>query len=539
MKVLIPMAGLGKRFRSSGYTTPKPLIEVDNIPMIEHIVGNFSTEDSFVFGINEEHFAITEVHNVLDRIAPNAVKICMPYQSEGPVASVQHLLCAVADDEPVIVNYCDFSWVWDYDQFKKMADETSCDGAVICYHGFHPHLLGDSSYATVDTDGQWMRALREKHSWHDSKFDDWTSSGTYYFKSGKLLKDCCEKIAEKDDWRINGEHYVSQLFRVMEEDQKRVAVFEIPFMLQWGTPEDLDDYRYWSDYFRAKMQRPTKRPSTEMNVLTLMAGAGSRFAEAGYTTVKPFITVDGSFMVANAVNELPHGSNYLFISQQDFSKKYATEESKLLKLFDSASYIHTQGLTEGQACTALLAKDKLENELPLLIAACDHSTILDDQKFKDTIELQTDIDALIFTYRHNPAVRHNPKMYGWVSVDAEGQASNVSVKLPLSDAPMEDHAIIGAFWFRTANLFSTHAEKMIAENNRINNEFYIDQCMNYLIQSGCKVCVFEVDKYASWGTPNDLQTYKYWQAFFNQAEFHPYKAEYLAKDLTERLPDGQ
>lgn len=66
---------------------------------------------------------------------------------------------------------------------------------------------------------------------------------------------------------------------------------------------------------------------------------------------------------------------------------------------------------------------------------------------------------------------------------------------------------------------------MIAADSRINGEFYIDQAMNFVIQAGYRVQVFEVDKYVSWGTPDDFKTYKYWQRFFYQAAFHPYTIE--------------
>ena len=524
MKILIPMAGLGKRFVVAGYKTPKPLIEVDGIPMIEHIVNNFSKDDDFVFGINQQHYNLPETHQILDRIAPGSIKVEMPYQKSGPVASVRHMLAEVDDDEAVIVNYCDFSWVWNYKNFLRQIDETNCDGAVMCYHGFHPHLLAEGSYATLDTDGRWMRAIREKHSWHQSKQEDWTSSGSYYFASGKILKHCCEAIEKKESWEINGEHYVSQLFRILDEEQKRVLVFEISTMLQWGTPEDLADYNYWSDYFRTKQLVNQKKTPAKMDVLTLMAGAGSRFSEAGYTVPKPFIKVDDTFMVKQAADELPQGDRYIFVSQKTFAETYKEAEALLKDGFLNSSTIYLEAVTEGQACTALLAKDELTPEKPLLIAACDHSTLIDADKFRETIR-NPELDALILTYRNNPAVRHNPQAYGWVEVDSSGKALSVSVKVPLSTTPINDHAIIGAFWFRTTETFTHYAEQMIEENSRINNEFYIDQCMNYLINDGRHVEVFEVDKYASWGTPNDLKTYQYWQNFFNQADFHPYKME--------------
>ncbi|MDD5671748.1 MAG: hypothetical protein PHN49_08925, partial [Candidatus Omnitrophica bacterium] len=80
-----------------------------------------------------------------------------------------------------------------------------------------------------------------------------------------------------------------------------------------------------------------------------------------------------------------------------------------------------------------------------------------------------------------------------------------------------------------ASGFMEHAHAMIEKNDRIRGEFYIDQCMNYLIRDGLQVRVFEVDQYASWGKPEDLRVYQYWQSFFDQAAFHPYRRQGVTK----------
>ncbi len=512
MKVLIPMAGMGKRFLKAGYQVPKILIPIENRPMVEHVARNFSPEDDFVFGINEEHDGGGMMSGVLKRIAPRGVIVPMPYQKEGPTATVQRMLDHVKDEEPVIVNYCDFSWVWDYDSFKRQVAENRCDGAVICYRGFHPHLLGPNHYATLDSDGLWMKEIREKFSWHDDKKKDWSSSGTYYFRQGAFVKKYFTRIQEKKSWLINGEHYVSQVFQLMKEDGLRVFIYEIPFMLQWGTPEDMGQYLYWSGYFHAK-KLSDKIFAHPMTVLVLMAGAGKRFVQEGYPAPKPYIAVNGDPMVVQSTRHLPQGDRYLFITRKELQNDAG--EKVLKMLFQPATVLCLDELTEGQASTALCAEKLLKPEHPLLIGACDHLIFFDPERFKALTAPDSGVDALIFTYRNNPMVRLNPRMYGWVETDAAGRALRISVKVPLAGDPAQNHAIVGSFWFRKGRYFTENAREMIRENNRINNEFYIDQCMNYLIRNHLRVDVFEVDQYASLGTPDDLRTYEYWQRYFS------------------------
>lgn len=520
MKILIPMAGKGKRFVRAGYLLPKPFIEVDGHPVIEHILRNFSPDDEFVFGMNEEHYREPAFRKTLQRLAPKAMIIPIPYQPEGPIAVLRHMFEAIDDDEPVIVNYCDFSWEWNYEDFRKTVAENRSDGAVVCYRGFHPHLLGPNHYATLDADGLWMKEIREKFSWHDDKQKDWTSSGTYYFRTGALLRKCVGDIEPRHEWRINGEYYVSQLFQILREQGGRVFIYEAPRMLQWGTPEDLEEYEYWSNYFRALARPPAPVRVHDMDVLILMAGAGKRFSDAGYTVPKPLIPVRGVPMVTASAECLPRGSRYLFAVRSDLPETPGVLPV-IRKSFPEASFIDVPGLTQGQASTALLAKNELDPDRPLLIGACDHGILFDQEAFA-RMTGRSDTDALILTFRNFPPVRRNPKAYGWVETDAAGRAKKVSVKTPLEGDPVKNHAIIGSFWFRRSSDFIRYAEEMVREESRINGEFYIDQCMNYLIRAGLGVHVFEVERYVSWGTPDDLRVHEYWESFFKKAWFHPY-----------------
>jgi hypothetical protein len=175
--------------------------------------------------------------------------------------------------------------------------------------------------------------------------------------------------------------------------------------------------------------------------------------------------------------------------------------------------VAVESLTEGQACTCLLARDHLSSDDWLNIGACDNAMIWDQEKF-DALQSNNKVDGIIWTFRRNPAVLQDPRMYGWVKTNDQEQALSVSVKIPISDDPMNDHAVIGAFSFRKSADFVRCADDMIAQNRRINGEFYVDELMNVAIENGLQIHVFEVDYYVCWGTPQDLDTYNYWSGYF-------------------------
>lgn len=267
-----------------------------------------------------------------------------------------------------------------------------------------------------------------------------------------------------------------------------------------------------------------------MNIIIPMAGAGKRFSDAGYKTHKPAIpTIDRRTgkqypMVVCATMDLPGvadgGANVTYIDR-DFHKTDGVEEA-IQEHYPQAKFITVDKLTEGQACTCLLAKDIIDNDEPLLIAGCDNGMVIDEEKFQQESQKA---DMLVFTYRHNEAVLKNPNAYGWMVVDADDNVTDVSIKKAVSDNPLEDHAVVATFYFRRGADFVRATERMIAADDRINGEFYVDEVTRHALDLGLKVKVFEIDRYIGWGTPQDYEEYmatlRYWRAFVQDKKFLP------------------
>lgn len=259
-----------------------------------------------------------------------------------------------------------------------------------------------------------------------------------------------------------------------------------------------------------------------MNILIPMAGAGQRFIDGGYKTHKPAIlTIDRKTgkelpMVVCATKDLPDvktdGSNLIYVDR-DFHHTDGVEDI-ILDYYPKAKFITINYLTEGQASTCLLAKEYINNSESLLISASDNGMVFDEKLFN---QLTKECDVIVFTYRNNPAVLAKPSAYGWVDVDENNVIKNVSVKKPISDTPINNHAIVATFWFKTGKSFVDATELMIKKNDRINNEFYVDNVINHAIALGLEAKVLEIDRYIGWGTPKDYEeytnTYRYWERF--------------------------
>lgn len=243
-----------------------------------------------------------------------------------------------------------------------------------------------------------------------------------------------------------------------------------------------------------------------------MAGGGTRFSQKGYAIPKPLLPVMGKPMCVQAALSLPPATEHCFIVQKEHEEKFHLRE-KIRAFIPAATIVEIDGITEGQAATCLLAKEHINNEKELLIGACDNGIIYNQQAFSD---ITTDADVVIFTFRNNKAVLAKPEAYGWVKANSEAAVTAVSVKVPISNDPLNDPAVVGAFWFRKGSYFVDAAEKMIAENRRVNGEFYVDECLNDCIHIGLRVKAMDIESYLGWGTPPDYESFCYWEGFFNK-----------------------
>jgi len=234
--------------------------------------------------------------------------------------------------------------------------------------------------------------------------------------------------------------------------------------------------------------------SKSMNVLIPMAGAGSRFAEQGYTFPKPLIEVGNKPMIQVVVDNLNIQANYIFIVQQEHYEKYNLE-TVLNMVAPGCTIVQTSGITEGAACTTLLAKEYINNEKPLIIANSDQFVEWNSNEVLYAFTTEgVDGGILCFNSTH-------PK-WSYAKLDENGFVSEVAEKQPIST-----NATVGIYYWSRGSLYVNSAERMIERNIRTNNEFYVCPAYNQLVEDGGKVRVKNIAEDGMWGlgTPEDLK----------------------------------
>ena len=231
-----------------------------------------------------------------------------------------------------------------------------------------------------------------------------------------------------------------------------------------------------------------------MNVLIPMAGAGSRFQAAGYTFPKPLIEVNGKPMIQVVVENLGIDGNHIFVVQNIHNKTYHLD--RMLNLIaPGCRIVEADGLTEGAAITALLAKPFIDNDQPLFFANSDQFVSWNPAEFFYYMQ-ETNADGGIVTFKST-----HPK-WSFAKLDDKGYVERVAEKDPISDL-----ATVGFYYWAKGSDFVKYAEQMISDDLRVNGEFYVCPVFNNAIADGKKILTFTVDEMWGLGTPEDLKAF--------------------------------
>ena len=242
-------------------------------------------------------------------------------------------------------------------------------------------------------------------------------------------------------------------------------------------------------------QQPTPAWRDEnLTVLIPMAGAGSRFQQAGYTFPKPLIDVRGKPMIQLVVENLNIKANYVYVVQKEHREKYNLDT--LLNLITpNCKIVEVDKLTEGAACTALLAKEHINKDTPLFFANSDQFVEWDSNEFLYKMN-ETNADGGIVSFRAT-----HPK-WSFAKVDEKGLVTEVAEKNPISDI-----ATVGYYYWKKGSDFVKYAEDMIEKDIRVNNEFYVCPVFNQAIEDNKEIRTFDIPKMWGLGTPEDLKYY--------------------------------
>lgn len=249
-----------------------------------------------------------------------------------------------------------------------------------------------------------------------------------------------------------------------------------------------------------KKETKMKWENKNLNVLIPMAGEGSRFAKAGYTFPKPLVEVHGKPMIQKVIENLNIDANFIYLIRKEHNKQYNIS-SMLNQITPGCKIVEVESLTEGAACTTLLAKEYIDNDMELLIANSDQYIEWESGEFYHSIN-NPNIDGSVLCFENT-----HPK-WSYAKINEYGNITEIREKEVISN-----QASVGIYYWSKGSDYVKSAEQMIAKNIRYgqnfngNGEFYVAPVYNEAIEEGKKIKVFNVKKMHGLGTPEDLETF--------------------------------
>lgn len=228
MIVVVPMAGRGTRFAGSGYTTPKPFIEVNGAPMfiraLQSIAGVAYTQ--LVFVTLREHDSQYHVQETLNKYGyTRAQVVCIDEVTEGQLCTVLAARSYFENGEEVLIMASD-SYIASGIQHDLTSKSPDCKGIISVIN-----LPGEQwSFARTDENGNVVEVAEKK------RISDHASTGIYYFANGRELCTIADAMIAADE-RTRGEFYVIPVYQKLINRGEKVTLSFATEMWDMGTPE--------------------------------------------------------------------------------------------------------------------------------------------------------------------------------------------------------------------------------------------------------------------------------------------------------------
>ena len=233
LNILIPMAGAGSRFFESGYTFPKPLIDVDGVPMIQAVVNSLSINARYTYIVQQSHYDQYNLEHLLNLITPGCNIVKINGVTDGAARTCLYASDYINNDEPLLIANSDQILDWNSREFLYELYTKNADGGIATFESSHPKW----SYAKTNLEKIVLEVAEKKVISNNA------TVGVYYWKHGQDFIKYTNQMIEKNI-RTNDEFYVCPVFNEAIKDNK--IVYSIPIKKMWGigTPEDLTYYLY-------------------------------------------------------------------------------------------------------------------------------------------------------------------------------------------------------------------------------------------------------------------------------------------------------
>lgn len=239
-----------------------------------------------------------------------------------------------------------------------------------------------------------------------------------------------------------------------------------------------------------------------LHVIMPMAGEGSRFLKEGWTTPKPLIMLNGTALFMRAIGSVvvkDAPMKYSFIVRKEHIERYNVDE-QIKTLLPEANVFYVEKTTRGAVETCLMAESAIDNEDAVIVMDCDLE--FRSKAYMDGITKILNLPAENANGGMLVSFESSEPRYSYAEVD-----ENMIVKRTAEKEVISNHALCGAYFFSTGKGFLKAAHQLLSEPSFTKPEYYVSLLYNYLLLGGETVRLATMEKYCSYGTPEELKRY--------------------------------
>lgn len=243
------LAGRGKRFADAGYILPKPLIEVDGVPMIVAATRDLPKNDKLLFVVSGDYIKNHDVDGMLKKYFPDSEIVVQTVPLQGQAHSALQAEEKVDPECVLTVGACDSGMVYNHEKFQALLKDPGVDAIMWAFRNYPPMESNPTAYGWIDTDLQgFVKKVQYKVPLSDKPLNDYAVFGSFTYKKAKYCFQNAKEMIAKN-LKSGAEFSLDECTNVLVKNGLKVKVFEVDVFKCWGTPNELRTYLYWQNYF--------------------------------------------------------------------------------------------------------------------------------------------------------------------------------------------------------------------------------------------------------------------------------------------------
>lgn len=230
MNILIPAAGRGSRFLNSQYSLPKPLIMVNNAPMLISSAKSLSLEGNYIFIVQDNEFTEILSQHIYTSFPQSKIAV-IDYYTEGAAQTALIAEQYINNDDELVIANCD--QIMNYSVSGMLNTLRNYDSGLVLIKS------KDSKHSYAKVEKGFVTLVKEKEV-----ISNFALTGIHYWKKGKYFVESAITMINENSRSSNNEFYIGPTYNYLIKSGKSVGTYlletkEIHFI---GTPEDLELY---------------------------------------------------------------------------------------------------------------------------------------------------------------------------------------------------------------------------------------------------------------------------------------------------------